>query len=90
MLYEKIMKELCREMGITWAEEQGFPDVNGTAFSSVSMQDLNLEKGGGYHRPRNTGARAGAYLTRAHRAIRTADPQDREEAQGGKSGVEGS
>lgn len=54
------------------------------------MQDLNLGKGGGSHRPRNTGTRAGAHLTRAHRAIRTADPQDREEAQGGKSGVEGS
>ena len=33
-------------MGITWIEKQGFPDVNGTAFPSVSM-DLNLGKGGG-------------------------------------------
>ena len=49
MLYEKIMKELCREMGITWTEEQGFPDVNGTTFSSISMQDLNLGKDGVIH-----------------------------------------
>ena len=31
------------------------------------MQDLNLGKGGDYHRPGNIGTGAGAYLTRAHR-----------------------
>lgn len=41
MLYEEhLMKSLCKEMGITWVEEAGYPKLNGTPFTSLIEADI--------------------------------------------------
>ena len=41
MLYEEgLMKSLCKEMGITWVDEQGYPKLNEIPFSSLNEDDI--------------------------------------------------